>query len=143
MSKKERRKSIELTDPLEIAFIRWVRTLPREALPDLVRTLQAQAEQWPAQKTRAAMLKFLRAAGYRLPCTSVVHAAEAEACPPCRSGTAVAPAGSRTNPSPTVRPQHGAASQSCAVRPRPRRARGQHHACHPSSSSLIPACRNS
>ena len=62
MSKKH--KPVMVTDPMEIAFLRWVRTLPREALPDLKRALQAQAERWPAAETHAAVLKFLLAAGY-------------------------------------------------------------------------------
>jgi len=49
---------------MEIAFLRWVRTLPRESLPHLAKALQAQAERWPAAKTHAAVLKFLLAAGY-------------------------------------------------------------------------------
>ena len=49
---------------MEIAFLRWVRTLPRESLPDLKRALQAQAERWPAEKAHAAVLAFLLAAGY-------------------------------------------------------------------------------
>ena len=65
MSRQRRPASpILLTDPLDIAFVQWVRTLPRELLPHLARALRAQAERWPAQKAHAAMLKFLRAAGY-------------------------------------------------------------------------------
>ena len=53
-----------MTDPLEIAFLRWVRTLPPESLPDLRRAMRALAEQRPAEKAHAAVLKFLLAAGY-------------------------------------------------------------------------------
>ena len=62
MSKKP--KSVIVTDPGEVASIQWVRTQPRESLPDLAKAFQAQAERWPAEKAQAAVLKFLRAAGY-------------------------------------------------------------------------------
>ena len=62
MSKKP--KSVLVTDPMEIAFLRLVRTLPPELLPDLKRALRAQAERWPAAEMHAAVLKFALAAGY-------------------------------------------------------------------------------
>ena len=62
MSKK--RKPLVLTDPLDIEFLQWVKTLPPESLPDLSRMLQALAKRWPAEETRAAALTFLRGAGY-------------------------------------------------------------------------------
>jgi transcriptional regulator with XRE-family HTH domain len=49
--------------PAEIAFLRWVRTLPRELLPDLLVAMQAYAA-GPPWKARALMLEFLLAAGY-------------------------------------------------------------------------------
>jgi transcriptional regulator with XRE-family HTH domain len=57
-------RGVVLTEPLDILFMQWVRTLPLELLPDLARALQALAERRPAQKAHAAMLKFLHAAGY-------------------------------------------------------------------------------
>jgi hypothetical protein len=62
MSKKP--KSIVLTDPLDIAFMRWVNTLPLEVLPDLSMALQAIAERWPARQAYVAVLTFLRAVRY-------------------------------------------------------------------------------
>ena len=53
-----------LTEPLDIMFMQWVRTLPMETLPDLARALQAIAERWPAREAHAAVLTFLRAVGY-------------------------------------------------------------------------------
>jgi hypothetical protein len=53
-----------VTDPSEIVFLRWVRTLPPESLPDLRRAMRALAKPWPAEKAHAAVLKFLLAAGY-------------------------------------------------------------------------------
>lgn len=63
MSKKPKPIPILVTDPSEIAFIQWVRTLPQELLPDLTMALQAYAT-GPPWKARAALLEFLRAAGY-------------------------------------------------------------------------------
>jgi hypothetical protein len=53
-----------VTDPSEIVFLRWVRTLPESSLPDLRRAMRALAEQRPAEKAHATVLKFLLAAGY-------------------------------------------------------------------------------
>jgi hypothetical protein len=53
-----------LTEPREIAFLRWVGTLPQESLPDLERMMRALAERRPAKKAHAAVLKFLLSAGY-------------------------------------------------------------------------------
>jgi len=62
MSKKP--KSIVLTDPLDIAFMRWVNTLPLEVLPYLSMALRAIAERWPARQAYVAVLTFLRAVGF-------------------------------------------------------------------------------
>jgi hypothetical protein len=53
-----------VTDPSEIVFLRWVRTLPESSLPDLRRAMRALAEQRPAEKAHATVLNFLLAAGY-------------------------------------------------------------------------------
>jgi hypothetical protein len=64
-------KSIVLTEPRDIAFIQWARTLPQAALPDLIKVLQAISERWPVEKAYAAALKFLRAAAIRTPAVAL------------------------------------------------------------------------
>ena len=63
MSKKPLEPFI-VSDPMDLAFLHVVRSLPPGSLVDLAKAMRMTVKHAPAHKTRAAWCRFYQAAGY-------------------------------------------------------------------------------